>query len=131
MEITDKQENENWNLVERVNPLIEKAFGKGFKGNYDNVSVSTFCNHEGLKEVGRLAMIAKNGFVSYRFAGELGASKEDDGSVIGVFLEYNKQAQKYADLYKKEFGKEVRVVFVDKISPSDTNFFLEFRKNKK
>jgi len=113
-------------IVDDVNPLIEKAFGRGFKGNY-----LTNVDSEGgsgvpsvdLEETDRLLLVARKrlGGLWRECAGQLGSNcgSERDGSVIAVHPEYEEKAKKYVELYNQKFGIEARVVLIDRVNVMD------------
>lgn len=119
MKIIDRTEKRN-SIVVLVNSLIQEAFGKGFKGNYDHAHHSLVDGPEGLKEVNSLRLVARKkfGFLC-QYAGQLGSkfSPESDGSTIAVFPSYEYAAMKYAELYKQKTGKDVKIVLTDVINP--------------
>ena len=109
----------------KVNPLVEKAFGEEMWGNYDGSG----------RPEGELNMIGKSKLVSlrwigpemgdykreysleeyigrFKFPGDANGPKVIDGSEIFVAEKYLDKAKIYAELYEKEFGKDV-TIFVD------------------
>jgi len=78
--------------VARVNSLVEKAFGKGFAGNWQI----------------REKFLRLIGGTRIRIAG-LFEPPGGDGSTIIVPPKYLPQARTYATLYESAFGKEVTV----------------------
>ncbi len=122
MEVIDRTEKRS-SIVDLVNPLIEEAFGKGFRGNYDYAEMSTMDGPSGLKEVNGLGLIGRKrmlGFVC-EYAGQLGTrfGHDFDGSVIAVFPRYETEAKRYAELYEKNVGKPVKIILTDIVSPAD------------
>ncbi|VVB82454.1 Uncharacterised protein [uncultured archaeon] len=120
-------------IIQEINPLIEKSFGRGFKGNYDNC-----CDEEN-----QLLYIAKKNFISYMtFAGLLGVYNHsiydldnekypfykkdaiDDGSLIAVYPEYIEQGKKYIELYESLSGKKgTLIVAEEKDLYAERNYF--------
>ncbi|MBS3089381.1 hypothetical protein J4461_00695 [Candidatus Pacearchaeota archaeon] len=117
MKIIDKIEIEKKNtlrrkeLIEIINPFVEKAFGKGYRGDYipyyDNIII-------GKDNECQLMLISdgSNGVGHFNFdiAGKEIDKNERDGSVITVRPEYRNQAEEYARFYEQEFKKEVTLV---------------------
>lgn len=123
MEVMDRTEKRK-SIVDLINPLIEQAFGKGFKGNYDHEFLSILDGPDGMKEVNGLRLIGRKKFLGllYEYAGQLGSKlepEENDGSVIAVFPKYEPTARKYAKLYKQKTGKDVTIILTDAINPAD------------
>lgn len=110
--------------INEVNELIEKAFGKGYKGNYDYDYYGFFSDGQprGLKEIDRLCLIGKKRLLglSCSYAGQLGchAGPEGDGSVIVVSREHKESAKEYARLYNQRTGKPVRIILDSRFLPS-------------
>ena len=118
-------------LINRINPLVQIAFGQGFRGDYK-------CEYEGFSWGDELAFIAKRKkrnfweklrFVQHPFINHLieagnfyknSSGKglkpdERDGSVIKVKPEYVPNAKEYAKLYEREFGREVTIIIDNSI----------------
>jgi len=121
MEIIDRTEKRS-SIVDLVNPIVEQAFGRGFKGNYDYAYDSITDGPEGLKAVNRLCMIGKKGFLFYRIAGQLGDRHSVHfGSVIAVYPGYESKAKNYANLYKEKTGEDVKIILTHRVSSKDSN----------
>ena len=111
--------------IKGVNRLVRKAFGIGCKGNWYEFFQPS-CGAHYNKKSNKLDLIGKIwtvspllipiplldiplwsrmfGFISYK-----GRFTSEDGSSIDVLSKYSKQAEKYSELYKKTYGKEVSV----------------------
>lgn len=131
MKRTDRTEKRS-SIIDLVNPIVEQAFGRRFKGNYDFEDHSLFDGSTGLKEINRLCMIGKRRLLglSCEYAGQLGSFRhqEADGSVIAVFPNYESAAKKYAELYKQKTGKEVQIILTQEINSGlDIKEFLKKR----
>ena len=124
MEVIDRTEKRS-SIVDLVNSIVKQTFGRRFKGNYDHAFHSMVDGPEGLKEINRLAMIGRKKLLGFlcEYAGQLGSlyGPESDGSVIAVFPRYENIAKKYAELYKKETGRDVKIILTDKINPAEQN----------
>ena len=121
MEIIDRTEKRS-SIVDLVNPIVERAFGRGFKGNYDYAYDSITDGPEGLKEVNRLCMIGRKRFLSYRIAGQLGDNHSVHfGSVIAVYPRYESAAKIYANLYKEKTEEDVKIILTDRVNPANSS----------
>ena len=112
-------------FVNKINSLIEESFGPKYRGNY---SVSTFSagSDGSLDKKNSLEFIARPFFLidpsgGAGVAGLIGNGGENpsDGSVIAVRKDkkkYVEAAEKYAKLYKENFGKDVDIIYVKKFS---------------
>ena len=102
--------------VARVNSLVEKAFGKGFAGNWQ---IREAFDHRYMIQKDSLDSVAKETVFSQKFLRLIGGTRiriaglfeppGGDGSTIVVPPKYLPQARTYATLYKSAFGKEVTV----------------------
>lgn len=117
---------ENFKAVGIVNPLIEKAFGEGFKGNYDICLGSK-------EEINSLLAVARKKFIGMEVAGLVGhrqGSQADngghvyDGSLIAVFPQYEEEAREYIRLYENKTGKEGTIIITDRLSGLCEDDFL-------
>ena len=126
MKVTNlvKQKQENLEiarrLAEQVNPLVEKAFGEGFRGDYEP-SADGYSRGKGLGFIARKGSLWQQflktpsgafieaGHFFHDFSGSKISLNERDGSVITVEPKYESQAKAYAELYKSKFNKEVLI----------------------
>lgn len=108
MLVRDKRRKES--NVDIVNSLLEKSFGKGFRGNYklDSSDPSGECYW---KRVNYLDKIAKSICISTNLVGCF--EKGGDGSTINVGSDCFSNAKTYAQLYKEKIGKEVTINIVN------------------
>jgi hypothetical protein len=108
-----------------VNLIIEQAFGKGFKGNYD-YAYHSGGSIEGLKEISRLCLIGRKKFSYYASIGQLGNRYYGgDGSAIAIFQEHESEAKKYAELYRQNTGREVTIILTKKLNPLYRNLLRQ------
>lgn len=117
-----------------INEIIRQSFGREFKSNY--IRTAKFIREpENLQEVENPLIIGRKKYLGLfqEAVGQMGVvkrayyvltggvvSKEyidyKNGSVVAVLPEYKNQAELYAELYKKRFGKEAKVIITDSLN---------------
>lgn len=109
MKIVISQGREDEIMKEKVSPLIREAFGKRTRGDY-SVFSEGFNFSQGLETIYEKSTF---GFL-YRYIGHFNSiGGSTDGSSLSVREKYLAQAKIYAELYEKEFGKEVRIKVIE------------------
>ncbi|MEK6894838.1 MAG: hypothetical protein AABX10_05245 [Nanoarchaeota archaeon] len=93
-----------------VNDLVRTAFGRGFKGDYHVTDMAGFT---GLSRGGRLDKIMRRTWFPIPLVIEMsqiaGTFTAEDGSALEVCKKYFGQADKYASMYERAYGKKVTV----------------------
>jgi len=95
-------------IVDVVNPLIELAFGEGWKGNYSDEKIyNGLDNPPQIFQINRLFCLGREELGGGKNIGSLSL----DGSILMLENpeQWETQAQEYARLYKSLTGKKVRI----------------------
>jgi hypothetical protein len=96
--------------VKLVNRLVKNAFGNSFSGDYDVTSTSLDQTMQRREELGRIMRRTwlPIPFI-WEFFEDIGRFTSKDGSSLKVRISYLPRAEKYAELYKRQFGKTVQI----------------------
>src|SRR3989338_4414383 len=94
--------SEKVHRMDLVNPLVKKAFGQKYAGNFIDATSYDIRLIEG----NVLEVIGCNGFFG---AGVVGRFDSEDGASIIVLPKFVEQSKIYAKLYEREFGKSVTI----------------------
>ncbi len=103
----------NEQIVEKANSLIKMSFGRFYRGNYHIVGggIGGGSLHERKDYLEVLASkMAWMGLGDPSTGVGIKGLFNADGSVIAVLKKFEHQAKKYAELYRQEFGQDVRVI---------------------
>lgn len=111
-----------------VNKLVKKSFGRMYNGDWHHSPPP--CDMGGSSRGDELEHISRRnipatilltaipapfpifGFFAYPALKDVGCFKNQDGSELNVYEKFTPQAIKYARLYRKETGKEVKINIV-------------------
>ncbi len=97
-------------IVERVNALVQDSFGHYNRGDYHiisgGLSGGTLEKRKDCLEV----VASKTWFGDPSMGAGVKGVLNANGSVIAVLKKYEAKAKKYAELYRQEFGRRVKVI---------------------
>ena len=98
-----------------INRLVRESFGFGFKGNYDlDCLYSSEIDEPLIIQKNRLEGILRRWWLPipnfFEFIDYAGRFVTSDGSKLEIGKKYREAANKYAELYEKEFGKKVEII---------------------
>lgn len=92
-------------LVQRVNQLLRRSFGRNARGNKERISE----HWAYFKDSDELHLITTWGFVKGRRV--IGRFDSLDGSIMYVLPKYEEEAEHYVELYEKEFGSRPEICY--------------------
>ncbi|VVB82308.1 Uncharacterised protein [uncultured archaeon] len=101
MKIIENKVKQNRDLV---NPLVEQAFGEGFRGDY------VPSEYDPLQIMEGLYLIGKEKVFRFTYAGSF--EYQGNGSKLEIVEEFREQAKKYAQLYEAKTGKKVTIQMI-------------------
>ncbi len=99
----------------KINELVRESFGFGFKGDYQ--TLASFVDGPDVIRGKHAGLIFRSRIHKSVVAGEF-ISLEGDS--LRVFPKYLDSAKRYAELYKKETGKEVTIGSINSESFNQT-----------
>ncbi|HYD04057.1 MAG TPA: hypothetical protein VEC16_07210 [Alphaproteobacteria bacterium] len=110
---------ENKVTVEKINELVNEAFGKGTKGTYFHKPSHEQGRYK-FSEINQLCHLGKETiFLGMHISGNVYGvfesrkySESPDGSELSIRQSYIKEAEKYAELYEEKYGKPVKIKII-------------------
>ena len=102
-------------LRNKINELVRESFGFGFKGDYQTLASIT--DGPDVIRGKHVGLIFRSRIYKSIIAGEFTSL---EGNSLRVFPKYIELAKRYAELYKKEIGKEVTIDLITSESFNQT-----------
>ncbi|MAH03796.1 hypothetical protein CMI39_03355 [Candidatus Pacearchaeota archaeon] len=100
--------------IKLVNKLIEKSFGKGFRGNYEWHVIPVNRPKHMFKEKNEFGLIGKARL--FREDKLIGSFRNKDGSSLNIDKNSIEGGEKYSSLYEKMTGKKPEINFYTSIT---------------